>query len=326
MSQPSGTQYTINEVERVGLPGRILTDSRHGIEVLILDRGAEPVSIRRRTKDGQWKSHIARESQIDPESAWNPLHSTHLGPYAHTLLDNISPYGDAFVRGAGHGLLPDFQYKRIKAIVGGSGDNEAGAVVEYRIEPGDYPTERYPRALAVTIRQALVDGRFEVRYTVENREHGRPIHVSFGAHPALPIAQPEQVEITLAPGLYRHHLIDQAVKLTGEKRDFTVGEDFLFPWSVESLSTPVMLEMLEVERPMVTVFDPVVGVGAEFDLTERPYPTFWSNHASFVCFEPIWGLPDPSWRVPFDQKPGIIEIAPGETISRGFTVRFFGNE
>lgn len=316
----TASEYSILTTELSGLPGRILRDERFGLEVTILDRGAEPVSLRRYdATNGRWVAHFARDGEVSAASVWQPLHCTHLGFHAHTLVDRRSPYGGEWVRGEGHGLLPDHPHRRVAASAG-----PAGAVAAYRIEPEDYSRDLYPRALVFTIEQALRDGWLEVTYRAENREGARPVHLSFGAHPAFPIAEPESFEIRLAPGTYRHWLIDEQVHLTGETWEIVVDGGFRFPWTIASLASPVMLEMVDVDRPWCVGYDPVAGLGVELDLADRPYLTFWSNAPSFVCIEPIWGLPDAAEQKPFDQKDGILTIPAGGTLARRFRLRPFG--
>jgi galactose mutarotase-like enzyme len=315
----SAGRYSVETTDLSGLPGRILRDEVGGVEVTILDRGAEPVSMRRLDREsGRWSGHLARDGEVGLASPWQPLHCTHLGLYAHTLIDNQSPYGQDWVRGRGHGFLPGHSHSRIETRV-----DEDGAFATYRIEPGDYPRESYPRALAFTIEQGLRDGWLEIAYRVENLEPDRPVHVSFGAHPAFPIAEPEKFEIRLSPGVYRQWVIDKGVHLTGETREFQVADGFTFPWVIASLSSPVLLEIVDVPNASVIGLDPVSGLGVELDLTERPTINFWSNSPSFVCMEPIWGLPDAAVQRPFDRKHGILEVPVGGVLTRRFRMRPF---
>lgn len=321
---PAVSQYTISPTAVSGLPGRIMRDEANGLEVTILDRGAEPVSLRLRdAATGAWVAQLAREDQVSPDSPWRPLHFTHLGFHAHTIINQLADYEGEPVRGSGHGLLPDFPHKRISEHV-----SDKLAAVTYTIEPGDYSRERYPRALGFSIEQKLQGGWLEVAYTVENREPSRPVHLSFGAHPAYPIAQPENYRIQLAPGRYRQWLIDGAVHLTGETRDVLVpagaaGETFNFPWTIASLSSPVMLEIMDVLVPACVATDPVTGQSVEYDLVDRPYLTFWSNSPKFVCIEPIWGLPDAAVQTAFQDKPGILTVPVGGRLTKRFRIRPF---
>lgn len=316
----SAGQHTVEAAELSGLLGRTLRDEAHGLEVTILDRGAEPVSLRRRDRDsGRWVSHFARDAEVNPESVWQPLHCTHLGLFAHTLVGHQSPYGEEWVRGHGHGMLPSHPHHRIETRAGSD-----GVFVTHRIEPEDYSREVYPRSLSLSIEQGLRDGWLEVTYRAVNREPARPVHLSFGAHPAFPITVPERFEIRLAPGVYRHWVVDGDVHLTGETREITVSDGFTFPWSIASLSSPVLLEPVDVPKPSCVGRDPVSGLGIEIDLVDRPTINFWSNAPTFVCMEPIWGLPDAARQRPFDQKHGILEIPVGGVLTRRFRMRPFG--
>ena len=312
-------RYSAEATTLSGLPGLLLRDHVEGMQVTILDRGAEPVSLRRLDPiSGQWRSFFARDAEVNPESPWQPLHCNHLGFHAHTLIEHQSPYGDGWVRGKGHGLLPAFPHRRIATRV------EADRVyATHAIEPEDYPRDLYPRSLAFTIEQGLRAGWFEVAYHVENREADRPVHLSFGAHPAFPIVQPERFELRLAPGAYRHWLIDAAVHLTGETHDFRVDADFVFPWTIASLSSPVLLELLDVPNASCVGVDPVSGLGVEIDLSDRPTINFWTRAPNFVCMEPIWGLPDSARQRPFAEKLGIIEVPRGGRLTRRFRMRPF---
>ena len=82
-----------------------------------------------------------------------------------------------------------------------------------------------------------------------------------------------------------------------------------------------LLEPLDTAGRVFSVDDPAGGRRVEIDAAQAPYVTVWSDGHDFVCVEPCWGLPDAHEQVPFEQKAGIQEIAPGGTLEDGCVIR-----
>ena len=78
------------------------------------------------------------------------------------------------------------------------------------------------------------------------------------------------------------------------------------------------------ENPVFVIADVFGGRRTEVDCAQAPYVTIWSDGHDFICVEPCWGLPDAHEQVPFEQKAGIQEIAPGGTLEREFVIRAGG--
>ncbi|MEA3163721.1 MAG: hypothetical protein QOE88_1539, partial [Verrucomicrobiota bacterium] len=82
-----------------------------------------------------------------------------------------------------------------------------------------------------------------------------------------------------------------------------------------------LLETLEADSYIIQLLDYARKRQVEFDFSDVPYFTIWSDLNPFICIEPCWGLPDPQEQPPFEAKLGMQIIPPLETYARRFSMR-----
>ena len=310
--------YMSNQHEVIVREGKtldVLTDDSSGTRLMVARTGAEPVSLARRDASGAWRGFLYRDGDISPAmEGWNN-HATVMGYYLHRLVGEHSFYRGHEIRGGTHSFLrhKTFQPPQVQLEAG------PGALV-YTMTPGEYAPTEYPFAVLLRLTYSLeADGALRVAFHFENQEQSLSTHVSFGLHPGLAVGSLADCEVILPPGRYRR-LLAPGNFLSGETVEINHAGGPM-PFAKAELPDSFLLDLAGVPARVFTLRDAVGGRLVELDCPEAPFLTLWSDGHDFVCLEPCWGLPDMAQQTPFEQKPGIQEIAAGGTLDRSFTLR-----
>ena len=305
------TAYEFQEAN--GLTIDTLTDEAAGIRLQVNRKGAEPISLARRNLDGTWTGFLWRDADTsNPAEGWKN-HSTVMGFYVHRIKDEVTTYRGHSIRGGTHSFLRHKDFA--PPAVNGS--------MTYTIGPAEIAPEEYPFKVRMNLTYALVmagdDPELAVTFEFQNLEPGQSVHLSFGLHPGFAVTSLADARILLPAGKYIRHLAPGNF-LSGE----TVTIDHPggpMPFDKAALPDSFILELAGVPDPIFTVEDPAGHRRVNLDFCEAPYLTLWSDGHNFICVEPCWGLPDSQIQNPFEQKPGIQEIPPGQSLTRTFSIR-----
>ena len=234
-----------------------------------------------------------------------------MGYYIHRLKDEHSFYRGREIRGGTHSFL---RHKTFAA------PEVNGASLTYTMPPDGYEAQEYPLRVELKLTYSLeADGALRVRFRFENQEPEQSAHVSFGLHPGFAVGSLDAAQVILPAGRYHRHLAPGNF-LSG----VVVAVDHPggpMPFDKADLPDSFLLEPVGETEKKFTLVDPAGGRRVELDCPEAPYLTLWSDGHPFVCMEPCWGLPDAVHQLPFEEKLGIQEIAPGGVLEREFAVR-----
>ena len=303
------TAHTVEE--RAGKTVDILTDEASGTRLIVARVGAEPVSLARRRADGTWTGILYRDGDLPKNpDGWNN-HATVMGFYVHRLKDERTTYRGHPLQGGTHSFL---RHKTFSA------PEFKGRSLTYTMPPGGYTPEEYPYRVQLKLTYTLeASGVLLVRFDFSNQEPSQSVHVSFGLHPGFAVGSLEAAQVILPAGMYRRHLAPGNF-LSGKTVDI-LHPGGLMPFAKAELPDSFLLEPLGLDDKAFTLLDPAGGRQVVLNCPEAPYVTLWSDGHDFLCMEPCWGLPDAAKQVPFEQKLGIQEIAPGAMLEQEFTIR-----
>ena len=304
---------TVHSVEeRAGKTVDVLTDDASGTRLIVARLGAEPVSLARRDGSGAWVGFLYRDGNLTKNpDGWNN-HATVMGYYVHRLRDEHTTYLGHPIKGGTHSFVrhKTFPAPEIK-----------DRSLTYTMSPGNYAPEEYPFRVQMKLTYTLEkSGVLLTRFGFANQEPGQPVHVSFGLHPGFAVGSLEAAQVLLPAGTYRRHLAPGNL-LSGETVDIQHAGGPM-PFAKAELPDSFLLEPIGMDAEKAfTLVDPVGGRQVILNCPEAPYLTLWGDGHDFICLEPCWGLPDASQQLPFEQKLGIQEIAPGGMIEQEFTIR-----
>ncbi len=303
-------------IRRDGQTLDVLTDETSGTRLIVNRLGAAPVSLARRAANGGWTGFLWRDDELTPApSGWNG-HCTLMGYYLHRLLNERTAYRGHEMGGGTHSFL------RTKTFADPvfATDATRGSSLTYTMTPDGYEPHEYPYRVTLHLTYTLeTGGGWRTRFRFESGEPDISTHVSFGLHPGFALGSLAEAQILLPPGLYRRHLAPGNF-LSGETVDIEHAGGPM-PFDKSRLIDSYLLELVDVDNAVFTVDDIAGNRRTDLDCSQAPYVTLWSDGHDFICVEPCWGLPDAHEQVPFEQKAGIQEIAPGGTLEREFVIR-----
>ena len=307
------SRYEISE--RAGKTVDVLTNETTGVRLTVARLGAEPISLARRGADGRCTGFLYRDDDFSEASeGWNN-HATVMGYFLHRLLNERTTYRGHEICGGTHSFLRRKTFPEPEVDI-----TDERASLTYTMLPSGYEPMEYPFRVSLALTYLLeADGAWRVRFRFENQEPDVSTHVSFGMHPGFAVGSMAEAQVLLPPGIYRRHLAPGNF-LSGETVDIDHPGGPM-PFDKAQLPGSFLLEPMDVEEKKFTLVDPVGGRRVELDCPEAPYLTLWSDGHPFICIEPCWGLPDAHNQVPFEDKEGIQEIAPGGVLERGFAIR-----
>jgi len=296
-------------LEQDGSTLDVLEDFGGGLRIAVNRLGAELTSLARRDSTGTWQGFLIRDGETSkPASGW-ANHATVMGYFLHRLWQERSTYRGTEIRGGNHGFLRHFAFDA----------PEVGPdSLTYTVTADRVPKEAYPLAVSLRLTYRLGPDGLRVIFEFHNEEDV-DAHVSFGLHPGFAISSLSSTKMLFPAGTYERHwapgnFLDGRVDVI----PFAGGE---MPFSKEKLPDSYLIGLDQVPGRQFTVDDPISGHRVNFDFSEVPYLTLWSDTDQFVCVEPCWGLPDSNPPVPFEKKIGIQIIPPKGLLKRSFGIQ-----
>ena len=289
----------------------ILTDEQSGLRIIVSRLGAELISVARRNAAGEWIGFLYRDNDITPPAAGWANHATVMGYYLHRLKNGQSLYRGHEIKGGTHSFLRSTNWHPVL-------DNVSKGILTYHVGPEDYGPTDYPLRVSLDISYDLTSG-LTTKFQFTNHEPELEAHVCFGLHPGFAATAFDAFEFQMPPGKYRRHFAPENF-LSGETEDidFRGGP---MPFAREKLPSSYIIELVDVPNRQFVYRDPPSGRIVNFDLSDVPYLTLWSDGGPFLCIEPCWGLTDRHQQRPFENKDGIQRIAPGAQLSTEFTIK-----
>ena len=303
--------FSHREAQRNDRSLDILTDETSGLRIIVSRLGAELISVARRNAAGEWIGFLYRDNDIAPPAAGWANHATVMGYYLHRLKNGHSLYRGHEIKGGTHGFLRSTNWHPVL-------DNVSSGSLAYQVGPEDYGPTDYPLKVSLHLRYDLA-GALTTRFQFSNHEPELEAHLAFGLHPGFAATSFNSFEFRMPAGKYRRHFAPENF-LSGETEDidFPGGP---MPFPREKLPTSYIIELVDVPDRQFVYRDPPSGRIVNFDLSQVPYLTLWSDGGPFLCIEPCWGLTDRHQQRPFENKDGIQKIAPGAQLSAEFTIR-----
>jgi galactose mutarotase-like enzyme len=287
----------------------VLTDEERGLRLVVSRLGAEPISLARRNKAGEWIGFLYRDNDLAaPARGW-ANHATVMGYFLHRLKDGHSLYRGREIKGGTHSFLRTKTWRLEVARMGETGS------LTYRMTPQDFTPAEYPLQVSLDLTYSIERESVTVEFRFKNNEPELAAHVGFGLHPGFAATSCESFQFRMPAGKYRRHFSPDNY-LSGETAeiDFSGGE---MPFPRKQLPGSYILELVDVPKREFVYLDPPTGRRTTLDLTEVPYLTLWSDGGPFLCVEPCWGLTDHHEQRAFEDKKGIQVIpARGELLRR----------
>lgn len=287
----------------------VLENEATGVRLKIRRKGAEPVSLARKSASGGWVGFLYRDNDTAPATSGWGNHATVMGYYLHRLLHERTTYYGTEIRGGNHGFLRNFEFDAPTF------DPNTQSLT-FSVPTDRIPAETYPLKVSLDLSYHLLPDGVRVEFVFANHEPERTAHVSFGLHPGFAVSSVANAEVLLPAGTYLRHwapgnFLDGRV----EPVEHRGGP---MPFDKGALPDSYLLELSQVPTRLFTLRD--AGRAVVLDFSEVPYCTLWSDGGSFLCIEPCWGLPDSDPQKPFEKKDGIQTIAPLGTLRAGFSI------
>ena len=273
-----------------------------GLSATVTAEGAELCRLRDGGRDLLW----------DAGPLW-PSHSPVLFPVVGQVAgDRVVIGGQAYPM-TRHGFARRRRFTWLQ--------QEASAC-RLRLEDDAESQAVFPFAFSLTLSYEIEDGALHVGYELANP--GREVlPASLGAHPAF--------RWPLGGGAQADYRIEFAVEEDAPVRRLEGGllRAAAQPSPVQGRSLPLdpvlflddAIMMLEVRSRSLRYLGPDVGI--EFAWHGFPYLGLWQKPgAALLCIEPWHGYASPvGWDGEFRDKPGLMQLQPGETRTMGWSVR-----
>jgi len=262
---------------------------------------------------------LYRDSQAEkPESGWKN-HATVLFPIVGGLKNNQSRLGSKIITSPGnHGIARHSLFELVAT------EEKDRALARYRLRANDYTRQYYPFDFQLDLVHELKGNKLSVTFEISNPDK-EPIYYCFGWHPGFktPIfhgkGKKSDCRLILPEGKIRKYLNNEHCRLTGETTEIFTGGPL--PWTEEELEATLMFEIDDPSMRTVTLEDPASRVSIRVEFPEFPHLGFWSEPGDeFICIEPWQGMDDHEDQEPFDQKVGVVRLAPGERDERTIKV------
>jgi len=289
----------------------VLTNEELGIRIIVSRLGAELVSVARLRGRNDWMGYLHRDNDITPaEQGWGN-HATVMGYFLHRLKDGRSLYRGKEIAGGTHSFLRGKEWHLAETDLG-------NGVLSYEITREDFTSTEYPLNVSLTLSYRLEDESIRTSFHFRNHEPELSAHVGFGLHPGFATTASTPVRFQMPAGTYRRYF---------SPNNYLAAETQLFhfaggqmPFEETKLPGSYILELVNVPGRRFRFFDEPSGRTVEFDFSEVPYLTLWSDGGSFLCVEPCWGLTDHDNQRAFENKEGIHIISAGGELARSFSM------
>ena len=297
----------------------LLADKKAGSSVMINRMGCEVIGYRVKDSKGREIGLMYRDSQAEkPESGWKN-HATILFPIVGGLKNNQSRLGSTVIKSPGnHGVARHSLFRLVET------SQQDAAMARYRLRANDYTREYFPFDFQLDLTFTLKGNVLSVTFEITNPGTG-PLHYCFGWHPGFstPVIPGEgsknDCRLVFPEGSIRKYQNNEHCRLTGETSMIDVGGPL--EWTEEELEATLMYEIDDPVLRTVTLEDPGSGVSIRVDFPDMPHLGFWSEPGDeFICIEPWQGMDDREDQEPFDEKVGVVMLAPGGKDTRTIKV------
>ncbi|MFC1544692.1 aldose 1-epimerase family protein [Gemmatimonadota bacterium] len=306
------SDYTV-KIDNIGKIDTLYSSS-DGASVMINRHGCEVIGYRitdRRRKENRELGLMYRDSEAGPpERGWKN-HATILFPIVGGMKNDESKLGDTVVKSPGnHGVARNSEFELVETTLGDS------SRVKYRLEADSYTRKYYPFDFSLDVTYELVGSSLSVLFELLNPGK-ETIHASWGWHPGFrtPLiagnGTKQDCRLLFPDGNITRYHNNEHCRLTGETSE--VKTDGPLEWTEEGLEATLMYAIDSPSMRRVTLEDPNAKVAIRVDFPDMPHLGFWSEPGDeFICIEPWQGMDDHEEQEPFDQKVGMVAIAPGE--------------
>lgn len=287
----------------------VLTDNARALRIVVSRLGAELISLRLGEGNETWRGFLHRDDDLAPPATGWANHATVMGYFLHRLKDGRSLYRGREIAGGTHSFLRGKEWR-----FNGSQTAEGRLIYEMRRE--DFTETEYPLAVSLTLTYALEGAAVRVTFAFTNHEPTLAAHIGFGLHPGFAISDWAGAHLEMPAGVYRRHF-SPTNHLSGVTQTFHFGGGEM-PFEREKLPGSFILELVDVPERIFKFCDLFSGRIVEFDFSDVPYLTLWSDGGPFLCVEPCWGLTDHEEQRAFEDKEGIHVICAGGEMERSF--------
>jgi len=300
----------------------ILYSNAAGASVMINRQGCEVIGYRitdRRHKEKRELGLMYRDSEAGPpESGWKN-HATILFPIVGGMKNNESKLGDKIVKSPGnHGVARHSEFELVETTLGDS------ARVKYRLAANSYTRKFYPFEFQLDLTYELVGSSLSVLFELSNPDN-ETMYASWGWHPGFraPLiggnGAKQDCKLIFPAGTITKYHNNEHCRLTGETSE--VKTEKPLAWTEEELEATLMYAIDSPTMRRVTLEDPHARVAIHVDFPDLPHLGLWSEPGDeFICIEPWQGMDDHEEQEPFDQKVGMVAIAPGDKKASKVTV------
>ncbi|MGI8437807.1 MAG: hypothetical protein ACR2NX_13050 [Chthoniobacterales bacterium] len=288
----------------------ILTNDDAGVRMAVSRLGAELVSLARMRGD-EWVGYLHRDNDITPPTAGWANHATVMGYFLHRLKDGRSLYRGTEIAGGTHSFLRGKEWHF-------NGSDAVNGVLSYEIRQEDFTSTEYPLNVSLVLSYTFVGESIRVTFRFQNHDPELAAHVGFGMHPGFALTASAPPSFRMRAGTYRRYF-SPTNYLSAETQTFYFAGGQM-PFEREKLPGSFILELVDVPERNFLFTDAPSGRAIDFDLTEVPYLTLWSDGGAFLCVEPCWGLTDHDVQRAFENKEGIQVIAAGGILQKSFTM------
>lgn len=281
------------------------------LQVTVYKKGAELTSVKSK------QTGLEYIWQANP--AYWPKSSPVLFPIVGTLRNNSFLYKGNFYTLSRHGFARDMLFN----VVG-----QGKEYSTFQLSSNQSTLERYPFDFSLEIDYRLSENFLEVSYKVNNAG-GDAMYFSIGAHPAF------NVPLTADSKFEDHFLLfsqtENAPRWPIDSNGLILDKPT--PLLENTSRVPLTHELFNLDALVfknlrsdkVSIRSDRHENGIDFYFEGFPYLGIWSfKDADFVCIEPWCGIAD---SISHDQnlveKEGIVKLAPFESWSRTWKVRFY---
>ncbi|MBW7995196.1 MAG: hypothetical protein FVQ81_01235 [Candidatus Glassbacteria bacterium] len=300
----------------------ILYSDEHNASVMINRHGCEVIGYRITDSRGKKERELGlmyRDSETaPPESGWKNR-ATILFPNVGGLKNNESKLGEVIIKSPGnHGVARHSDFELVETSHDGS------ARIKYRLAANSYTREYYPFDFQLDITYELVGSTLSVLFEVSNP--GREtLHACWGWHPGfrtplIPgVGSKQDCKLLFPAGKITRYHNNEHCRLTGETSELEI--DGPLERTEEELEATLMFGVDDPGMRRISLEDPIAEVAIRVDFPDMPYLGLWSEPGfEFICIEPWQGMDDHEEQETFDNKPGVVAIAPGERKTSKITV------
>jgi galactose mutarotase-like enzyme len=289
--------------------------------VLINRIGCETIGYRIFDKQNNRElALLHRDSEVEPPKQGWKNHATVLFPFIGRLIDNKSRLGDKIISNPG---LHGFARRALFAVV--DSETKGRAAIHYRLTANAETRKLYPFEFQFDITYALKGNILTATFEIRNPADKEDLYYSFGWHPGFRtpvidgLGTKMGCQVLFNKGVYKSHLVDKDCNLTGEVKELQL--DGPLQTTEEELQGTILLEIEKPENRLCTLRDPLAGLDLAVDFKDFPHVGLWADvGVNFICIEPWQGMDDHVQQRTFDQKFGIMKLAPGEVDRRNVTV------